>query len=1781
MGQVIDIMKLKLDDHHWMTILFSLIITLLLLMTSTVEITEDSYGGVNATILNDTGAAHITKYTLQPSNNSVPSRIFHWIPINITNIQDITTLYYNQIIEFNSSRYANLESYNLQNIEFFYSNGTIIPSWLESGNSNLSWSTVYYLRITLPHPIPSVLSIYMGFGNTSENFFNGINVGEAPQLTDPYGLFDNGKYVFTFYDDFRGNSLNYSKWLIDLGNGSFFVNNGLRISFNGLGYVVSRQEFSYNSTFQTYATLTGDVDNIGFFNSSQKFSGGYSGAFVREACGNTYPDQWNISGEANGCGNKFGYFLNSEGNPGIYSVQILPNKSSYQKYDGLLYHTQEPINIDTPNYPLQCGFDGVNSPLDIQWVRVLTAPSYNSSPIVTFNGEIQSQNIYENGMGGPYRVTFKENGLPNGTLWYIDVKGQGNYSSTSNQIKFTEYPGTYLLSIGDANKAYECSSPPQYLVVNNESVYETINFAPEGKLVIRVNYPSYIDINNQLVAEEVKYFTTNITYGLYNVAVINSYCHPFSEEINFSQPVQTVWANLTNSSGVSGNFYPWVPIGPYDYLNPSEEYINGTYYQTTQFASGHIGPIAIDYANPNIIYIASGNGPSYSGPLADGGIFKTTDGGLNWEPTDYGLPYSRISALFIDQQDPEILVVGMLQMGIYQTTDGGGYWYKVSDYGNVTNIIEVNGTLFASSSSGIIESVDMGRSWNILYGTSVPVEAMNISKSFIYAVLSNHSLLRSSNLGLSWQQVYDFFNISYDTWSIEASPFDPQEVFVFLGIFGNVSYNVWYSTDGGIHFSPYPNVSYSKMIKFDPQNNSIVYAIGPGYQATSFNGGRTFINGGQVTDNMDIVLDYLSPNIAVIGSDQGVYETFDYGMHWISINGNLNDSLTYGVAVNSNGSFLIADMQDYSAFVSRDSGRTWIGGNEQPIYLGGEGTFFWINQFNSSWVYAVGQNGDLMISNNSAFTFYPDGNIKGPSNYNWIDGQELYNDPLNHSRLFFGTNSGIFNMTKWGSTYSLWNNSPRNVTVITSTSNDSRFFVGTTDGIYLFKDNRWMKIQGIDAPVGSISVDPKDSSVIIVSLAGFYSFNGICISIDGGTSFNKINSNLNTLLYNLNPVYSDYPVLVSFLNISGVPLIATTSSGLFISTDLGSEWTPINYNLLSGQVTYSILVDGTLYVSTYGQGILKYPDFNISTLPATLNGNFSEYANINVTINGQQINTFQGHFTSYLPPGNYSVSIHATELNYSYNLRLTPMETLNLLPIPKNKFNITFTEIGLPHGTVWSVTLNGTTLYSTTNTITFSLNNGSYSYTIETPISGGSGIQYITLQSSGNIGVKGSNLTIYISYIAQYYLNIISNPSNGGSIKPSSGWYNASSTLYIKAVPNLNYELISWSGTGNGSYSGNNNPATITMNGPITEKANFIELYNITFIESGLPSGTSWYVNLSNGQSISGNGTTIMLSLPNGTYRYTITSLNKDYPPTPSSGTITVNGSNMNVAVKFNLLTYTLTFTESGLPSDTSWSTTLNNITESSTTNTITFQETNGTYSYAIETSIPGYKVSPSSGSIRIKGAPVSIAITFTQVKYSITFMETGLPSGTSWSVTLNGITESSTNNSIIFNEPNGSYSFAVGTISGYRANTYSGTLTVNSNSISELINWSIITYPMTITVNGITNGTEWSATLRGTTFNGQYINVTLSSTTNKITFTEPNGTYTYTLHLPSGYTTNNQKGNITVSGQSMTSSINAKQSSSSSSNSLSSNYSILIIIGMVIIIVAVIAVMAMRRKRK
>jgi hypothetical protein len=123
------------------------------------------------------------------------------------------------------------------------------------------------------------------------------------------------------------------------------------------------------------------------------------------------------------------------------------------------------------------------------------------------------------------------------------------------------------------------------------------------------------------------------------------------------------------------------------------------------------------------------------------------------------------------------------------------------------------------------------------------------------------------------------------------------------------------------------------------------------------------------------------------------------------------------------------------------------------------------------------------------------------------------------------------------------------------------------------------------------------------------------------------------------------------------------------------------------------------------------------------------------------------------------------------------------------------------------------------------------SFWVTSPASGGAGVQYICTGYSGSAsgsGTSGSILmdgskTITFTWRTQYLLTMQVNPAGGGTTTPAAGsdWYDPGTSVTIIASPASGNMWLNWAGAGSGSYSGANPTATITMNGPITETANF------------------------------------------------------------------------------------------------------------------------------------------------------------------------------------------------------------------------------------------------------------------------------------------------------------------------------------------------------------------------
>ena len=135
--------------------------------------------------------------------------------------------------------------------------------------------------------------------------------------------------------------------------------------------------------------------------------------------------------------------------------------------------------------------------------------------------------------------------------------------------------------------------------------------------------------------------------------------------------------------------------------------------------------IAVDPADPKIVYAGTGGFVGHGS-----GVYKSTDGGLTWAPSNRGMLDYVITALAVDPGDSQVVYAGSGSGDFFKSADGGATWanltekLKIIRYGEPRNIrsIQVDpstGILYvAADNSGLLYSSDGGGKWRSLSNPS-------------------------------------------------------------------------------------------------------------------------------------------------------------------------------------------------------------------------------------------------------------------------------------------------------------------------------------------------------------------------------------------------------------------------------------------------------------------------------------------------------------------------------------------------------------------------------------------------------------------------------------------------------------------------------------------------------------------------------------------------------------------------------------------------------------------------------------------------------------------------------------------------------------------------------------------------------------------------------------------------------------------------------------------------------------------------------------------------------
>jgi outer membrane protein assembly factor BamB len=233
-------------------------------------------------------------------------------------------------------------------------------------------------------------------------------------------------------------------------------------------------------------------------------------------------------------------------------------------------------------------------------------------------------------------------------------------------------------------------------------------------------------------------------------------------------------------------------------------------------------------------------------------------------------------------------------------------------------------------------------------------------------------------------------------------------------------------------------------------------------------------------------------------------------------------------------------------------------------------------------------------------------------------------------------------------------------------------------------------------------------------------------------------------------------------------------------------------------------------------------------------------------------------------------------------------------------YRVTLRETGLPLGTDWSAGLNRTTLSSRTPYINFSEPNGSYPYAVD-PLP-----SFLVTPVSGNVSVAGMNQTVPIVFNETFEVTVAATgrPSN------LQWWFNWTGGL---SAPGLGDSLSLSEPNGTYAYTVATSDPTYSApagsfsvaGAPVSVPVMFSRVtFTVTFLEAGLPGGTTWSVDFA-GVDRSGSGGLVFGGIANGTYEYTVAPLVnpglRGYVPIRSAGTVSVFGGPVTVSVAFQL----------------------------------------------------------------------------------------------------------------------------------------------------------------------------------------------------------------------------------------------------------------------------------------
>lgn len=367
--------------------------------------------------------------------------------------------------------------------------------------------------------------------------------------------------------------------------------------------------------------------------------------------------------------------------------------------------------------------------------------------------------------------------------------------------------------------------------------------------------------------------------------------------------------------------------------------------------SEHIGNIIIHPTNENIVWVAA-YGPVWSNG-GERGVYKSIDGGKNWERTLFVSDETGIAEIAIDPKNPDVLyasahqrrrhewtyIGGGPESTLYKSTDGGKTWKEIN--------------------SGLPKG-EMGR---------IGIAVSPADENYVYAIIEARGdkggFYRSTNKGETWVKMSSF------------------------------------NTSG----------NYYQEIMCDPNDKNKVFAMDT-YLHHTTDGGKNFVMTGENKKHVDNHAIWIDPNNTdhfIVGCDGGIYETYTHAREWKYYD-NLPIIQFYKVTTDNDAPFynIYGGTQDNNSMGGPSATQNVTGIINMDWYItnGGDGFESAVDPTDPNIVYAQAQYGWLVRYDKSSGEKVPIQPLpgKGENAYRWNWDAPLFVSPHDHKTIYFAAN---------------------------------------------------------------------------------------------------------------------------------------------------------------------------------------------------------------------------------------------------------------------------------------------------------------------------------------------------------------------------------------------------------------------------------------------------------------------------------------------------------------------------------------------------------------------------------------------------------------------------------------------------------------------------------------------------------------------------------------------------------------------------------------------------------